>query len=185
MRPNSCLKQSTPADCKMSCLMNCTFYHNSHACRRSCPDIAWDLTGVSHRCHMVQNGVSVVNFSISSLTVMKSNAMQPNSRQALKSCYGNYWVNLMTSIYTCDGRSSIVNFVANALMTIGGQAESSWTLAMGSTSAVMTPMSLSLNESVDTLHSVWNHFAGPLIYSLFVRNSCYLLHCKATTNNNL
>lgn len=74
---------------------------------------------------MARNGASAVNSSISSLTEMKSNTTQPNLREALKPYYGNYWMHLMTSLHMCDGRSSIVNFVAKALITIGGQAESS------------------------------------------------------------
>src|SRR5258706_3908696 len=99
--------------------------------------------------------------------------MQPNSRRAPKSYYENYWMYLVTSLYMCDGRSSTTNFVANALMTPGGRADSLWILVMGSTSAMMTPTSPSLNKSVNTSQSAWNHSAGSSIGSHFVRNSCF------------
>jgi|SRR5258706_4778726 len=93
-------------------------------CHSSYFEKAWGLTGVSHRCHMVQNGDSAVNSCMNSSTNAKSNTMQPNSRRAPKSYYENYWMYLVTSLYMCDGRSSTTNFVANALMTPGGRADS-------------------------------------------------------------
>jgi len=85
--------------------------------------IAWGLIGVSHLCHMVQNGVAAENSCMGNLTDMKLNTTQPNLRRALKLCYGNYWMHLVTSLHMCDGRFSTSNFAANALMILGGRAE--------------------------------------------------------------